>query len=57
MKLKHRTGGRTIDVAPDMVAMYESEGWVRVPATAAKKATAKRRQAAKPTDTSTPTTS
>lgn len=46
MKMRHISGGRQIDVAPDMADTYASEGWVRVPVTPAKKAATKRKQAA-----------
>lgn len=26
-KMKHVSGGKSIDVGPDQVAMYESQGW------------------------------
>lgn len=29
-KMKHESGGRQIEVAPDMVPMYESQGWQKV---------------------------
>lgn len=29
-KMKHSSGGRQIEVAADRVAMYESQGWVKV---------------------------
>lgn len=29
-KLRHESGGRQIDVAPDQVETYESQGWQRV---------------------------
>jgi hypothetical protein len=39
-KLRHESGGRQIDVAPDSVETYESQGWRRVsPKRAAPKAT------------------
>ena len=41
MKLKHSTGGRQIDVAPEYVPMYESQGWREVAKPAAKKSPAK----------------
>lgn len=37
-KMKHETGGRQIDVAPDMVGMYESQGWQKVTPPASKTA-------------------
>ena len=43
MKLKHSTGGRQIDVAPQHVSMYESQGWVRVSAPTTTKRTARPR--------------
>lgn len=46
MKLKHPSGGKHIDVAPEHVGAYETQGWVKVPATPAKKASAARKRAA-----------
>jgi hypothetical protein len=32
-KMKHKSGGRAIEVAPAAVAMYESQGWEVQPST------------------------
>lgn len=31
-KMRHKSGGPSIEVAPDRVAMYESQGWQKVAA-------------------------
>lgn len=36
-KLRHESGGRQIDVNPDTVETYESQGWQRVSPRAAKR--------------------
>lgn len=35
-KLKHETGGRQIEVSPDMAHVYESQGWQKVTPPASK---------------------
>ena len=42
MKLKHETGGRQIDVSPDMAPMYESQGWRKVTSPSKPKSGAKK---------------
>jgi hypothetical protein len=52
VKLKHVTGGRAIEVSPDMAPMYESQGWAKVTAPATPRR--RRKAAPAPTDTATP---
>lgn len=57
IKMRHSSGGRQIAVTPDLVDVYESAGWVRLPSTPAKKASAARKAAAatpSSSDTTTP---
>jgi len=35
-KMKHESGGRQIDVSPDMVHMYQTQGWQTVTPPASK---------------------
>jgi hypothetical protein len=41
-KMKHPASSHRIDVAPDQVAMYESQGWQLVSAPAARRAARKK---------------
>lgn len=41
-KLRHESGGRQIDVNPDTVEVYESQGWQRVSSQRTQKKTQKR---------------
>lgn len=54
-KMRHKSGGRSIDVGPDQVPMYESQGWEvqaarpRSPRRSAKKKTSAQTTATKAT--------